>query len=136
MSSSSASGSPPKPARMSFDISLLSSQRVPQASAAAPAALRTRMQGPNPRPGDSVRALASAFSVTSGSQGKLSNTEHLHKPQGVCSPFQGLSMGLKSMSEGLPMVTSQSDITAFPTAPPADNLHTVTSSSGWCSTLP
>jgi len=136
MSSSSASGSSPRPARMSFDISLLSSQRVPQASAAAPAALRTRMQATTPHPAESVRGRASAFSVTSGSQGMLSIAEHLSKPQRVRSPFQGLSGEPRSMSEALPMVTSQSDITTSPTAPSAKNFHNMTSSTGWCPALP
>lgn len=140
MSSSTASGSPPKPARMSFDISLLSSHHAPvhakpQASAAAPAALRTRMQSPSPHPAESLRGLASAFSVTSGSQGKLSVAEHMLKPEHVRSPFQGLSMGLRSVSEALPMVTSQSQLTTSPTAPFAESFHTVTYSSD-CPILP
>jgi len=131
-----ASGSPPKPARMPFDISLLSSHHVPvhtkpQALAAAPAALRT-----SPHPAESVRGLASAFSVTSGSQGKLSPAEHLHNPERMHSPFQGLSVELKSVSEALPMVTSQSQLTASSTAPPANSFQTRACSLGWCPTLP
>lgn len=141
MSSNTALGSLPRPVRMSFDISLLSSHHAPmhakpQALAAVPAASKNRMQAPSSRPAETVRGFASSFSVTSGSQEKLSNAEHLHKPQGVRSPFHGVSMGLKSVSEGLPMVTLQSDITTFPTAPHADNCYTDTPSSGWCSTLP
>ena len=141
MSSGSVSGSPPKPARMSFDTSLLSRHCAsmhakPQASAAAPAAFRTRTQGPNPHLADAVRGLASAFSVSSGSQGKLSNAEDLHKPQHVHSPFQGSSLDPGSESEALPMVTLQSHMTTFPTAPSAERFHTDSSSSGWCLTLP
>ena len=126
---------------MSFDISLLSRHCAsvhakPQASAAAPDAIRTRTQGPNPHLAYSVRGLTSAFPVSSGSQGKLSNAEDLHKPQHVHSPFQGLSLDSTSVPEALPMVTVQSHMTTFPTAPSAERFHTDTSSSGWLPTLP
>ncbi|KAL0037083.1 hypothetical protein WJX77_012077 [Trebouxia sp. C0004] len=97
LSSSTASGSPPKPVRMSCDFSLLSSHRVPvhgkpQALAAAPAAFQTRIQAASPHPAESVRGLASAFSVISGSQRELSPAECVHKPDHVRSPFHGLKL--------------------------------------------